>query len=92
MLTSLAPIGGSADDKMTATSVVGFGPCSRIRSAGGIEPLISVVAAVVLAVATRVVPGWNTTTPASAEGDGMVPRGTDPLSVCYHLVVNIVLF
>ena len=42
----------------------------------GIEPLISAVAAVVLAVAAGVVPGWNTTTPASAEDDGMVPRGT----------------
>ena len=41
-----------------------------------VEPLINAVAAVMLAVAAGVVPGRNTVTPASAEGDGMVPGGT----------------
>ena len=72
LLASFAPIRGSADDRMTAPSTGGFGPGGLAALA---ELLISAEAAVVL-VMVAVVPGGNTASPARAEGDGMVPRGT----------------
>ena len=75
LLASFAPIGGSADDRMTAPSTGGFGPGGSIRLAALAELLISAEAAVVL-VMVAVVPGGNTASPARAEGDGKVPRGT----------------
>ena len=60
---------------MTAPSTGGFGPGGSIRLAALAELLISAEAAEVL-VMVAMVPGGNTASPARAEGDGMVPRGT----------------
>ena len=57
------------------TSTGGFGPGGSIRLAALAVLLISAEVAVVL-VMVAVVPGGNTASPARAEGDGMVPRGT----------------
>ena len=75
LLASFAPIGGRADDRMTAPSIVNFGPAGGAGLAELVELLDSAAAAAALDIVAGVV-GVNTASPVRAAVGGIVPRDT----------------
>ena len=74
LLTSFAPIGGSADDRIMAPccAEMGFGTNAGGR---GLPTLLMRVAAAAADDAAGVPPGGNVVSPARADGGGMTSRG-----------------
>ena len=88
LLANFAPIGGSAEERITAPSAAGL----RLEQDGLALKAVAVVPAVAVAatVAAAADDGENTASPASADDDGMTPRPGVAVPACiprWHIVV-----
>ena len=83
LLANFAPIGGSAEERITAPSAAGL----RLEQDGlALKTVVAVAVAPAVAVATTVAAaadnGENTASPASADDDGMTPRPGVAVPAC----------